>query len=351
LKIPLHAAPFFRNVRRFFGGPASPAETAFEHEVLCAADVSELSPPVFLDGQLQKIFGTPAESTLDAELDHVLRRTVTNAPTIAFHIKNAVLLDGSIYAGRMRHVIGNKSAAASKEISYLDTGAICSSAAGSTYFGHWLADDALTYMLAERYGKPVCCTPNSFFGHMPLYAQIFGQDWTATDRAHVGHLILFQDFAQTSLKKRRQLELRGKVLHQFAHSADNHLVYLKRGNTGVSRPVANEQEIIDGLSRKGFTILDIRTDSLDRILSHLVSSKIVVSIEGSQTYHGAYSLPRGSGLLLLQPPGRFTATQRDWSENIGVRFGFVVGDQRENSTHFPLNDILKTVDLFFDDKV
>jgi hypothetical protein len=350
LLIPLHAAPLLRDVRRFFGGPASPAEIAFEQEVLCASEDSELNPSVFLDGQIEKILGTPAESHLDAEIDHVSRRTVRSAPTIAYHIKDAVLLDGSIYAGRMRHVIGKKNAALSKKIVHLDTGAISSSAAGSTYFGHWLADDVLAYMLAERYSKPVCCSPNSSFEHRPLYARIFGQDWTATDRAHIEHLILFQDFAQTSLKRHRQLELRRKILAQFEPSVGNHLIYLKRGNTGASRPVANEQEIIDELSRRGFTILDIRTDSLDRILSHLVSAKIVVSVEGSQTYHGAYSLPRGSALLLLQPPGRFTATQRDWSENIGVRFGFVVGDQRENSTYFPLNDILKTVDLFFKDK-
>lgn len=349
LPTPVRTAPFFRNVRRFFGGPATPAETAFKKEVLCAADVSELRPAICLKGQIEKISGTPAESNRSAELDHVLRQTATHEPTIAFHIKNAVLVDGSVYAGRMRHMIANKSTVASKTISYVDTAAICSSAAGSTYFGHWLADDVLTYMLAERYGKPVCCAPNSPFGHMSLYAQIFGQNWSVTDRAHVGHLILFQDFAQTKLKKQRQLELRNKLLSRFAPTADNHLIYLRRGNTGVSRPIANEPEIIEGLVRKGFTILDIGTDSLERILSCLVSSRIVVSMEGSQTYHGAYSLPAGSGLLLLQPPDRFTATQRDWTENIGARFGFVVGDRTENATRFSLHDILKTIDLFFSD--
>jgi capsular polysaccharide biosynthesis protein len=195
----------------------------------------------------------------------------------------------------------------------------------------------------------VCCSPSAPFEHKQLYGQIFGQDWTPTDRARVDHLVLFQDFAQTSLKKHRQLSLRTKLLQRFPPTADRHLVYLKRGNTGVLRSIANEDEIIEELSRRGFVILDIRKDSLDVILSHLVSTKLLVSVEGSQSYHGAYSLPHGSGLLLLQPPGRFTATQRGWSENIGVRFGFVVGDPRENSTYFSLIDILKTMDLFFND--
>ena len=351
MQIALRAAPFLRNVRRFFAGPANRTETAFEQEVLCEGDVSELQPSLFLDDQIEKIRGTTAESTLDVELDDALRRTATNAPTIAFHIKNATLLDGSLYAGRMKHQVANKTAKANNQISHLETAAVCNSLAGSTYFGHWLADDVLTYMLAERYAKPVCCSPNAPYGHMPFYTKILGQDWTATDQAFIEHLILFQDFAQTSLKKSRQLEARGKVLSQVKAMAGNHLIYLRRGNTGASRMIANEQEIIDGLSRKGFTILDINTDSLDRILSYLASSRIVVSMEGSQTYHGAYSQPSGSGLLLLQPPARFTATQRAWSANIGVRFGFVVGDQSDDATYFSLNDILKTVDLYFSDKM
>jgi hypothetical protein len=350
LQIALRTAPFRRNVRRFLFGPASRAETAFEQEVLCPGDVSELLPSLFLDDQIAKIRGTIAENKLDVELDDALRRTATNAPTIAFHIRNATLLNGSLYASRMRYQVGNKTAKTNRQISHFDTAAICSSLAGNTAFGHWLADDVLTYVLAERHSKPICCSPNPPYGHMPFYAKILEQDWTATDHAFIDHLILFQDFAQTSLKKRRQLEARNKVLSQVKVTAGNHMVYLKRGNSGTSRLIANEQEIIDELSRRGFIILDINTDSVERILSYLATSRIVISMEGSQTYHGAYSLPSGSGLLLLQPPGRFVATQRGWSSNIGVRFGFVVGDERDDATYFSLNDILKTADLFFSDE-
>ena len=34
------------------------------------------------------------------------------------------------------------------------TGAICSSVLGTKHFGHWLCDDALTYLLAKSYGIP-----------------------------------------------------------------------------------------------------------------------------------------------------------------------------------------------------
>ncbi len=315
--------------------------------MLCPSEESEFFPSIFLRGQIEKITGTQPGVSLKGQLDQATRRTVQHAPTIAYHIKDAVLVDGCIYAQRMKFVVGDKSVAEDNRFKQLGAAAICSSAVGNTYFGHWLTDDVLTYMLAERYSKPICYSPIFPKMHKSIYERLFQQDWTPTDRAHIEHLILFKDFAQTSLKKRRQIELRGKVLERFAPSNSRNLIYLKRGNTGTQRSIANEPEIIEDLSKRGFVILDVETDSLDRILSHLVSAKMVISIEGSQTCHGAYSLPKDSGLLLLQPPGRFLVSQRGWSENIGVRFGFVVGDPKENSTYFSVLDILKTVDLFF----
>ena len=111
------------------------------------------------------------------------------------------------------------------------------------------------------------------------------------------------------------------------------------------RTVQNEDEIIDELSRRGFVILDIKTDPLEKILAHFATAKIVISLEGSHNVHGCYALPSGSSMLFLQPANRFTATQRGWTENIGVKFGFVVGDDHGDCEHYQLKEILKTIDL------
>jgi Glycosyltransferase 61 len=340
-----------RNVSRLFGGPTSVAETAFEQEVLCPSEESELSPSIFLKGQLEKITGAQTGASLASQMDQTLRRTVKHAPTIAYHIRNAILFDGCVYAGRMKSVVAEKGAVVNKRVAQFGTAAICSSVIGAKYFGHWLCDDVLTYVLAGRYGNPICCSVSFPSDHKPIYERIFEQDWRPTDRARIDHLILFQDFAQTSLKRRRQLDLRNRVLRLFPPTGRRHLIYLKRGDTGESRLIENESEIIDDLTRRGFVILDIKTDSLERILSHLVSAEIVISIEGSQTTHGSYSIPKGSGMLFLQLSNRFTASQRGWTENLGAKFGFVVGEPRENATYFSASDILKTVDLFFQEGI
>ena len=347
LLIPVHMAPLLRNARRFFGGPASVAETAFEQEVLCPSQECELSPAVYLEGQIEKITGVQTETTLASQLEQACRRTVTHAQTIAYHIKDAILFDGCVYSGRMKSLIGEKNSAVKGSVAQFGTSAICSSFIGTKYFGHWLCDDVLTYILAEKYGAPICCSVSFPSDHMPVYEGVFKQDWKPTDRARIDHLVVFQDFAQTSLKRRRQLDLRDKILETFPPTGRENLIYLKRGTTGASRLIENEAEIIDELVRRSFVILDIRTDSLERILSHLAAAKIVISIEGSQTTHCAYTIPSGSGMLFLMPPNRFTASQRGWTENIGAKFGFVVGERREDATYFSTPDIFKTVDLIF----
>ena len=46
-----------RNACRILGGLASLAETSFECEVLCQSEEAELSPALYLEGQIDKITG------------------------------------------------------------------------------------------------------------------------------------------------------------------------------------------------------------------------------------------------------------------------------------------------------
>jgi hypothetical protein len=110
--------------------------------------------------------------------------------------------------------------------------------------------------------------------------------------------------------------------------------------------IGNEGELTDELARRGFIILDVVEDTLEKILSHLVSARLVISVEGSHVAHCCPSLPTGSGLMLLQPPDRFIGSHRGWSESLGIRFGFVVGEKKGRAAYFDMGDILRTMDLF-----
>src|ERR1700722_723960 len=109
------------------------AETAFQEEILCPSEEAELWPSLFLRGQIEKVSGTQHGVSLEGQLDQATRRTVRHAPTVAYHIRDAVLFDGCIYAQRMKWIVGEKRVAVEKTFAHLGTAAICSSALGNTY--------------------------------------------------------------------------------------------------------------------------------------------------------------------------------------------------------------------------
>jgi capsular polysaccharide biosynthesis protein len=109
--------------------------------------------------------------------------------------------------------------------------------------------------------------------------------------------------------------------------------------------VQNEGELLDVLTRHGFLVVDLDSGSLEQLLEVLANAKIVVSMEGSQAPHCAYSLPENSGLILLQPPDRFLSFHRGWTASAGVEFGFVVGSSGEGGYTFSPSEVLHTADL------
>ena len=346
MRVPLEIHANLRNVRRLFRGPGTAEETACETEILCPEETAELSSAIFLHGQLDKITGTSAETNVPAQVNALTRVKVTHAATIAYHIRNAVLLDGSIYSGRWKSFLSDTPPHFSKCAPiHLETAALASTTAGTKYFGHWLKDDCLQYLLAETYCQPLSVKKNRDTPHTIQYERYFSQDWTPTDRARIDHLIVFQDYAQNSLKRRRHLLLNSKIRSQLSRSTSPPLVYLRRGKTGTERLIQNEDELHDALSKQGFEVVDVSSDDLEYVIASLMNAKIVVSIEGSHISHCWFSPESASGLITLQPPDRFTAIHRGWVECMSARFGVVVGDKAAAGTYFSPSDVLKTVDL------
>ena len=350
MRFPPRAIPYVRLAKRLFFGPGSLEGVAYQQDVLCPEETIAIPPAIFLAGQIEKVTkqkrDTWGHKTREQAIAEATATTATHAPTIAYHIKDAVLLDGQIYAGRFKYPIADKSLYASgpgKE-QHIKAASLASSYLGTKYFGHWLADDCTRYMLAKQFTRPLCVRMPPY-AHKQQYEAFFSQNWAPTDRARIDHLVVFQDFSQNSLKRKRYRILREQIKARFPETARNGYVYLRRGQTGVSRPIQGEQLIIDALTKRGFVVADIATDSLEHIIRTLLKAKIVVSLEGSHIVHSVFAIPNHSGLLVLQPANQFSAVHRDWSECLGIRFGFVVGNAGSAGYSFSLSEILRTVDL------
>lgn len=344
MPIPIKYRAYRRHIKRLFFGPGTLESASFETQVIFPKSAARLTPAVFLPGQIDKVTENSAYGTTN---EHELREATAleaeHGPTLAYHVRDAALIDGSIYAGRWKMPVAErsffKSAAAPVQLS---VAGLVSSFNGAKYFHHWLADDCTQYLLAEAFG-PLCAKLPDYRDR-PSYENYLNQYWIQIDRAIIDHLVVFDDFAQNISKGKRYRILRERLRAHFADGPPG-FVYLKRGTLGANRRVANEPELIESLTSHGFIVADLDSESLDRILAKLVNAKIVVSLEGSQIAHCCYALPDKSGLIVLQPADRFVALHRTWADLMSVRFGFVVGDKHEHGYFFSPSEIMQTVDL------
>ena len=349
MRLPTKLSPNIRNIKRLFLGPGTIQSAARDIEVLCPEERGEFCPSIYLDGQLDKATGAASGTELAAQLNPVTNRNVIHAPTIAYHIEKAVLTNGSIYSGNMKYFLHPMPLKSTKNAPvYMKKAALASTKLGTQFFGHWLKDDCTQYLLAAKHGAPVSVPPLYARVDQPEYESLFSQNWSATTEAQIDHLVIYEDFSQNSLKRHRYQLLTARIRSRLVPKAPA-FVYFKRGNTGVPRLIANEDEIIKTLSKEGFIVVDMASDSLETIITSLMDAKIVVTLEGSHLSHCWFSPENRSGVVALQPPDSFTSITKGWLDAVSARFGFVVGDGRDRSTWFSVSDILKTVDLMVSD--
>jgi len=349
---PIQAVPYLRAVRRLLSGHAgNPQTISARTEILCPEETEEIPAPIYLPGQLDRLteYSGPerwTNATTKAEIASATAAIVNYAPTIAYHIENAILFDGSIYARHYRCPISEKSLFNSRrnKSRHLKIAGLASSYLGTKFFGHWLTDDCVLQLMAETVGTPLVVR-GSEFPDEAKYQDYFGQIRPPTDRAWIDHLLVYQDFSPNSHKRKRIKVLRDCVSARFPRIGRETYVYLRRGKTGARRFIENENEIIKALSRRGFKILDIGSDSLEYVLETLVDAKITISIEGSHYAHCIFAMPKNSALLVLQPCDRFSSSEHSLTAAVDMRSGFVIGTKAIGGYHFPVDDILHTTDL------
>ena len=345
MPISIHAIPYISLARRFMSGHDLLQSVAHHYEILSPQVTETLPPTIFLPGQIERITGTVSPFKVEDVIRAMLMTTVTHRPTIAFHMKNAVLLDGCIYIGGHKHFVADKSlfARVRDQAAHLASAALSSSYLGTTYFGHWLTDDCTRYALAETMAPPLCLRRPEFV-HQNTYQTYFAQDWTATDRAWIDNLVILDDYAHNHHRRARYCMLRDRISKQVPTKGRCAYVYLRRGNTGVSRIAENEDEILKVLTDSGFLILDIEVDGLPHIIECLRNAEVVISIEGSHMAHCVFACPENSALLVLEPADRFSAVARRWATGAGLRTGFVVGTKRGIGYYFAPQEIFRTLD-------
>lgn len=323
----ISAAPFLSMANRLLRRGQTVALAADSIDVLQSEEIEDVTPPVFLRDELAlATAAVPGHTPLSEELERATARQVRHAPVIRYTLKNCLVHPYGFDYSRGSHRISRVGSYGYLRIrpERLDAALYVNNAVIKDYFGHWLRDGCSTALLASA-GEPLLFDVPSAWPHASAYARVFGLAPEPPAVRQVARLHLFQDYGQGSMKRARYAEMRARAARFFGEDAlPPARVYLRRGMTGVARPVVNEPALIEVLSREGFEIFDIANEGLEALWRRLRNAQLVVSVDGSHLNHLYMAMRPGTGLLMIVPGSRFTLTHVGLSRAFGMHFGFHV---------------------------
>lgn len=324
-----------------------------------ASKIIEISPPIkrknrpalILPGQLERVVSVPEMTDLNFELYRLSDSVVEHCGSYAYLLKDAVLNNGMLYcksfaSHRLIRPIHKVFMTLEHE---MEPCALYSSLYGSTYWGHWLKDDCSTYLEASKIAKPV--TPlREQFSQQLAYEKLLGMKDEKKSATFFEELWVFEDFAQNESRRIRYKQLRAKLLQSVG--LDNPVkhpgVYVSRGQTGTLRLLLNEEEVIQYLKSRGFTIIDTLNFTAEEIVHACAGARVVCGVEGSSLSHGAMLLEEEDSILVLNPPNRFNNIYKDVSDCKSLNYATVVGKLEGCDFRIDIGELEKTLSLLPD---
>jgi hypothetical protein len=342
------ASPVIQRLRRLVGRPTRTLEAVASKSWVIAPAHERVAPPaLFLPGQWERISAFSEFSSFESDLGRVRGGESVNGATRAFRMEDAVLLDGVLYKGdACRHLHPRSSRIPRLRIDKeIERGAVYCTFGGNRYFGQWLIDDCVTYPLAAAEGVAVT-TAQPVSSHTREYEDWLEMRPVRSEGAFFRELVVFDDVGQNESKRARFRAL-GDRLRSRVQPRRHPGVFILRGAAGSRRILRNELEIAERLrDRRGFTIVDPAKQDVPAIVQACAGAGIVVGIEGSALIHGFLVLESGGGVLVLQPPNRFSAINKDLTDRDHQQFGFVVGLPRGDDFWIDPDEVDRTLDLF-----
>jgi hypothetical protein len=336
---------------RGFRHPFVPLQCAStKQETLCEGAEIEAITPFVWDTHIPRIRGAASYGAEQVIREDLHRKTFELRPVVAHWLRDAALLDGSVYSGGYRHElrpVGNKPRIGlrpSPPMGEMGVAALVSTCAGSTWWGHWMEDEAPLQMLAETLA-PVVAHNRPAYRDEAAYRELFGiSEPPRYGVAYFRELIIIDEFAQNPDKTRRYHLLRKRL---SALPRGHERIFLNRGKTGSKRVLVNEESIRARLEREGFVTVDVAQSSVQDIVSACRGATVVVSVEGSHLAPLLYLLQDHGVMVILNPPYQVHTTVADIGVFCGLSSGMFVcepaGDSKDEFSADP-DELMRFVD-------
>lgn len=347
----INAAMLSRMVRRVASRRSPDIKTlSSKHWTLCPPEEARTPPAIHLPGELDRILGLSPWRERRIELDLILGGRINHAASEAHLVENVELVGAWLYKGaaaaqpgfgKREWLLRN-----APPLQTLNETHLVTASTGSHFFGCLMLDDYPLALLPEPSAHRTLMLTQAF-PHDLAYRQMLGLAHTAPlERARIGKLIFYTDFAQNSLKGRRYETLRANLRANVRRSTSPAPgVYLRRGRTGELRLLENETQIERTLAQMGFEIIDPMALGAAEIAYRTLDAPLVVAVEGSHLSHAIYSAAPDAAFVVLQPPTRFAMPYKEYTDRVGMRFAFLVGDKGAEGFTVAPDHLLRLLDL------
>jgi hypothetical protein len=355
IPILLHYARF-RLWRRCFGALDFYA-VAHKRWVIAPAEDLVTPASITLADEFERIGKVEHGSTLDIERRRTIGGVFSRPPVCAYQFRDAILFQGSVFAHNAEKRVlpyGAKPPPSSAfPVVETQDAALCGSYLGLTYFGHWLKDDAPLSLLADAFGTPLSPSPPAWHAaqfadsHIGGYVKLLNLPWRQAENAICRSLVVIDDEDFTTHKAKRLEALRGRMRARIGPTPAGRRVFIRRGVPDAGpRLFHNENLVIEALAADGFEVLDPSQLNVEELARALSGADLVVGVEGSHQVHAIFSLRAGAGLLAITPPQRFTTVNKRWTDLLGIRYGYLVGEPESEGFRVDIDRLRRTIDLF-----
>lgn len=335
----------YRVLRVLAGRRQTYQEVSDKNWILQPGEHRSAARAIYLDGELDKVTHVSEHTSHELEWSRVLGERTEKAATIAYSLRNASLLHGYVYKGGMKNtlVATKEPIVGLDETQYMPQAALACTYCGNRFFGHFLRDDFPLTLAAQQLATAIT-TVRKAYQHEYEYRQLLDIKPNEFKQVRCGELIIIDDIAFNRFKRQRLETIRSRLKKALQPIHSSHGVMLRRGASGTSRVMTNENEVEKFLETRGFTIIDPTRMSAIEILRRALGAKIVIGNEGSQMNHGMLAMADHGAVFTLQPPYRFNNIFKEYTDCLDMKYAFVVGQKVEGGFKIKIEDLARTMD-------
>ena len=306
----------------------------------------KLPSAIALDGQFDRVTGlSHSGKTYDRERAILAGTWKDTRVTTAYLLSNASLLYGYVYKGPMKHTLVSEKEkmVGMAKTEFIEKAALGCTHTGNTWYSHWMTDNLTLELAAKELAESILCEHQPY-NHAADYRKFLELEAQTVRQVRCGELIIIDDVSQNDYKRERYNVLRNR-LKKLGGDKSGHGVMILRGKSGRPRFLVNESEVAQYLADRGFTIIDPQRMSVKEIIRGIQGARIVVGVEGSTMAHGFFSIADDGTICILQPPYRFNALYKEYTDCVGMHFAYIIGYPAPQGFMINLDELGKTLDL------